>query len=43
MMNSMVTNVYWVWEGVLSKEFCDFALSQVNWDKAVVGGDCLRS
>jgi PKHD-type hydroxylase len=36
-MNSIVTNVYWAWEGALSKEFCDFALSQVDWSEATTG------
>jgi len=40
-MNTIVTNTYWAWEGALSKEFCDFALSQVDWDAADTGTiDC---
>jgi PKHD-type hydroxylase len=30
-MSDLVHNMYWLWEGALSKEFCRSALEQVNW------------
>jgi PKHD-type hydroxylase len=30
-MSNIVHNIYWLWEGVLSKEFCRSALEQVDW------------
>jgi PKHD-type hydroxylase len=30
-MNELVNYVYWRWEGALSKEFCEFALQQIDW------------
>jgi PKHD-type hydroxylase len=30
----MVNNVYWLWEGVLSKEFCNFVLGEADWDSS---------
>lgn len=27
----MVNNMYWLWEGALSKEFCRAALSEIDW------------
>jgi PKHD-type hydroxylase len=33
-MNDLVNYTYWAWEGVLSKEFCDSALAQVDWATA---------
>jgi PKHD-type hydroxylase len=29
--------IYWAWEGVLDKEFCDYVLSKQDWDKAQDG------
>jgi PKHD-type hydroxylase len=36
-MSTLVQNTYWLWEGVLSKEFCDSALAQVDWATAEQG------
>ena len=36
-MNTIVTNAYWAWEGALSKEFCDFALSQIDLSEMTTG------
>lgn len=33
-MSKLVNNMYWLWEGALSKEFCHSALEQVNWATA---------
>ena len=33
-MNDLVHNVYWLWEGALSKEFCNSTLSEIDWDTA---------
>ena len=30
-MSGLVHNMYWQWEGILSKEFCRSALEQVDW------------
>jgi PKHD-type hydroxylase len=30
----MLNYLYWKWDGVLSKEYCDFALQQLNWEEA---------
>ena len=34
-MSSLVHNMYWLWEGALSKEFCHSALEQVDWATAI--------
>jgi PKHD-type hydroxylase len=34
----MLNCTYWVWEGVLSKQFCDAALAEVDWDLAEAAG-----
>jgi PKHD-type hydroxylase len=36
-MSTLVSNTYWLWEGVLSKEFCRSALEQIDWATAVAG------
>jgi PKHD-type hydroxylase len=36
-MNTIVKNAYWQWESVLSKEFCEFAISQLDWNTSVTG------
>lgn len=33
----MVDCSYWLWEGALSKDFCDFLLQEINWDEAESG------
>jgi PKHD-type hydroxylase len=33
----MVHNLYWLWDGVLSKEFCDYVLGTANWDESKGG------
>ena len=33
-----MNHTYWLWEGVLSKEFCNSALAQVDWATATPGG-----
>ena len=38
-MSSLVSYTYWKWDAVLSKEFCQSALEQIDWaisDKAGV-------
>lgn len=30
-------NTFWLWEGVLSKEFCEAALNEIDWSAAVEG------
>ena len=37
MMNSIVEYAYWMWPGALSKEFCDAALSELDWAAAADG------
>ncbi len=32
-----MNHTYWLWEGALSKEFCDSALAQVDWATATPG------
>lgn len=36
-MSSLVQNIYWFWEGILSKEFCHSALEQVDWASSNAG------
>lgn len=36
-MSTLVHNMYWLWEGALSKEFCHSALEQVDWATAEQG------
>jgi PKHD-type hydroxylase len=36
-MSTLVHNMYWLWEGVLSKEFCRSALEQVDWATSSAG------
>jgi PKHD-type hydroxylase len=41
-MANMTEYIYWRWDGVLSKDFCQLALNSVNWEdacKASVRGD----
>lgn len=33
----MFKNLYWAWEGILDKGFCDYALSRMNWEEAKDG------
>jgi len=33
----MVNNMYWLWDGALSKEFCDYVLASVKWGEAKDG------
>jgi PKHD-type hydroxylase len=37
-MSDLVNYSYWLWEGVLSKEFCRSALEQVDWATSKEGG-----
>jgi PKHD-type hydroxylase len=37
-MNELVSNVYWLWDGALSKEFCHSALKQVDWVTSEMAG-----
>jgi PKHD-type hydroxylase len=37
-MSSLTNNMYWFWEGALSKEFCNFALAEIDWTTAKAGG-----
>jgi PKHD-type hydroxylase len=30
-MSNLVHNIYWIWDGALSKEFCRSALAEVDW------------
>jgi len=30
-------DVYWAWDGVLDQSFCDYALSRLDWEKAIDG------
>jgi PKHD-type hydroxylase len=34
----MVTNIYWHWEGALSKQFCDSMLAEINWSNPEIAG-----
>jgi PKHD-type hydroxylase len=36
-MSTLVEYTYWLWEGALSKEFCESALKEVNWGTAAPG------
>ena len=36
-MSNLVNYTFWAWEGVLSKEFCDAALAEVDWTAAKDG------
>ena len=36
-MSNLVNDMYWLWEGALSKEFCRAALEQVDWATAGAG------
>jgi len=36
-MSTLVHNMYWLWEGALSKQFCDSALAEVDWVAAEEG------
>jgi len=33
----MVNHRYWLWEGALSKEFCNFVLTEVDWSTSISG------
>jgi PKHD-type hydroxylase len=33
----MVNNLYWLWDGALSQEFCDYVLKSVNWAESKNG------
>jgi PKHD-type hydroxylase len=37
-MNSLVKYAYWKWDAVLTKEFCDSVLAEVDWATAEPGG-----
>lgn len=32
----MFNNLYWAWDGVLDKAFCEYALQRVDWENAEV-------
>jgi len=36
-MSDLVHNTYWLWEGALSKEFCESTLAEVDWATSKVG------
>ena len=36
-MSTLVNYAYWLWEEALSKEFCRFALEQIDWATATPG------
>jgi PKHD-type hydroxylase len=36
-MSGLVDYSYWLWEGALSKEFCESALKEVDWEVATPG------
>ena len=38
LMGHIVENVYWLWEGALSKEFCNSILSEVDWKQGETAG-----
>ena len=35
--NTLFKNMYWSWEGVLSSDFCDLVLKDLDWDNAEDG------
>ena len=37
-MSALVNYEYWKWDAVLSKEFCNLILEQIDWANAEVGG-----
>ena len=37
-MNKLVHNMYWLWEGALSKEFCNSVLAEVDWTTSKTAG-----
>jgi PKHD-type hydroxylase len=36
-MSNLVHNIYWLWEGALSKEFCRSVLAEVDWGTSELG------